>query len=284
MYSEISCIYKITSPSGKIYIGQTVNLRNRVRKYKGMFFKGQLKLWNNCQKYNWQPLDTLSVIEECPIDKLNEREIFWISFYDAYHTGLNCDEGGSGRKGYKPSQETKEKLRKANLGNKHSEETKVKISESLKGISKEERSSWKTNKGVPLTQDHIAKIKKTKKDNPFKMSDAQRKQVSENNLGNTYRLGKTHNDETKKKISESKKGVNSTYRDKKIFNVTTGDIYASQREAAEKLETRSANILRACNGERKSCKGFILKYFEDVFNEEKDSDPIGCGDICGKWD
>ena len=44
------------------------------------------------------------------------------------------------------------------------EETKVKISESLKGISKEERSSWKTNKGVPLTQDHIANIKKTKKD------------------------------------------------------------------------------------------------------------------------
>ena len=37
MYKEISCIYKITSPSGKIYIGQTVNLKNRVRKSSRLY-------------------------------------------------------------------------------------------------------------------------------------------------------------------------------------------------------------------------------------------------------
>lgn len=279
MYKEISCIYKITSPSGKIYIGQTVNLKNRVRKYKGMFFKGQLKLWNDCQKYNWKPIDTLEVLEECPVEDLDNREIYWISYYNTYNNGLNCDQGGSGRRGYSPSPETKEKLSKANLGKTHTTETKLKISNALKAIPKEERFTWKTNKGIPLSKDHIDKIKKSKKDNPFKMSSEQRKQISENNLGNTNMLGKTHSDETKRKISESKKGVKLTCYDKKILNLTTGEIYLSQREAAEKLDTRIANILRVCNGERKTCKGCLLKYFEESSNEEKVSDIIGSGNL-----
>lgn len=272
MYKEISCIYKITSPSGKVYIGQTINLKNRTRKYKGMFFKGQLKLWNNCQKYNWNPLDTLEVIEECLVDDLNKQEIYWINYYDSFNNGLNCDLGGVGRLGYSHSEETKEKLRTSNLGKKHTEESKTKISIAMQNIPKEVRSTWKTNKGTKLSKDHTDKIKQSKKENPFKMSKQQRENISKNNIGNTNMLGKTHTDETKLKISESKKGKILTCYDKKILNVTTGVVYQSQREAAEKLETRIANILRVCNGDRKTCKGMVLKYYE-----EEDCSSIGSG-------
>lgn len=33
-------IYKLTSPSGKVYIGQSINLKNRFRHYKSNKSKG----------------------------------------------------------------------------------------------------------------------------------------------------------------------------------------------------------------------------------------------------
>jgi len=34
------------------------------------------------------------VIEECPKEKLDEREIYWIKFYDSYNNGYNLTKGG----------------------------------------------------------------------------------------------------------------------------------------------------------------------------------------------
>ena len=48
-------IYKITAPSGAVYIGQTINTRKRKSDYNCGSFKKQTQLWNNCQKYNWNP-------------------------------------------------------------------------------------------------------------------------------------------------------------------------------------------------------------------------------------
>jgi group I intron endonuclease len=39
---------------------------------------------------------TLSVIEECEKDKLDEREIYWINYYNSYYSGYNSTKGGSG--------------------------------------------------------------------------------------------------------------------------------------------------------------------------------------------
>ena len=96
-------IYKVTSPNGKVYIGQSINLYSRKIQYKALNFKKQTKLWNNCQKYNWNPIDCLEVIDECYCgpDKciLNLREIYWIHEYDSFKNGLNCSEGGKGNLG-----------------------------------------------------------------------------------------------------------------------------------------------------------------------------------------
>lgn len=110
-----SYIYKITSPSGKIYIGQTIDLIRRKSKYKRLDCKQQPKVFNSIVKYTWE-LHIFEVIEEISdTDKssLNEREQYWISYYDSMNNGLNCTGGGDSKI---ISSETIEKIRNSKLG------------------------------------------------------------------------------------------------------------------------------------------------------------------------
>ena len=52
-------IYKITAPNGAVYIGQTISYRKRKYQYNKGKFTRQTKLWNSCQKYCWNPADSM---------------------------------------------------------------------------------------------------------------------------------------------------------------------------------------------------------------------------------
>jgi group I intron endonuclease len=75
-------IYKITSPTGKIYIGQSVNIEKRWKKYLNYHCKNQVKLYNSFKKYNSEN-HYFKIIEKCQELKLNEREIFWGKYYNS---------------------------------------------------------------------------------------------------------------------------------------------------------------------------------------------------------
>ena len=47
-------IYKITSPSGKVYVGQSVNIERRLKEYKILKCKKQVKLYNSFIKYGFE--------------------------------------------------------------------------------------------------------------------------------------------------------------------------------------------------------------------------------------
>src|SRR3990172_7383010 len=181
--NRLGYIYKIVSPNNKIYIGQTINVKHRKAQYKTLHFKRQKKLWNNCNFYDWNPLNTFEIIEECLCgdDKLflNEREIYWISFYDSFNNGLNCNQGGNGNIGYIPSDETREKMRQKKIGIKHpewrnkrkserqqghklSKKTKDKISET-KRKNMNDRTKEKIRIGLMGNKDGIANKGNTKK-------------------------------------------------------------------------------------------------------------------------
>lgn len=258
---ETGFIYKTISPNGKIYIGQTINFEQRCRKYKGNAFKGQKKLWNSCQKYSWNPIDNIEVIDKCIISELDLKEIYWIEYYDSYNKGLNSDLGGKGRRGFKHTKETKEKLKVINLGKKHTNETKIKISISTKGKTKSDKR--KSLDGRKLTVEHIEKIKETKRRNPYKMTDEQKKKVSLSNIGNKKRLGKKHSDKTKNKISETKKGISNKSLSVKIICVNTGVIYESQTDAAKKLNLKQQSISRVCNKGRDKYKGLVFMFYDE---------------------
>ncbi len=133
-------IYKIVSPSGKIYIGQTIDLYRRKMKYKGLRCEQQSKIYNSILKYGWEN-HIFEVIEILVYDKefLNEREKYWIKEYNSFIDGLNLTGGGDSKE---ISEETIEKIRKSKLGKpspfkgkKMSDEQKMKISQKMMGNS-----------------------------------------------------------------------------------------------------------------------------------------------------
>jgi group I intron endonuclease len=148
-------IYKITSPSGKVYVGQSIDIKYRFSYYYRYECKNQIRLYNSFLKYGVSN-HIFEIIEECEIDFLNNRELFWQKHYDTINEkGLNCfyttDENGH----REISEKTKLKMSLAQKGRKHSEETRLKISESNKGKIMSEESKIKASqtkkgcKGLP---------------------------------------------------------------------------------------------------------------------------------------
>lgn len=136
-------IYKITSPSGKIYIGQSIDIKYRFSYYYRGDCKHQKRLYNSFLKYGISN-HIFEIVEECEINQLNIRELFWQKHYKTIdEKGLNCfyttDENGH----REISEETKFKMSIAQKGRKHSKETKLKISESNKGKIMSEESKLK---------------------------------------------------------------------------------------------------------------------------------------------
>lgn len=96
-------IYKITSPTNRIYVGKTNNLRKRKTEHIRQAQKGtQGLLYNSIRKYGWAQ-HKLEIIEEVEDSLLNEREIFWIKEFKTYwkdnEQGMNLTKGGDGNNG-----------------------------------------------------------------------------------------------------------------------------------------------------------------------------------------
>lgn len=93
-----SGIYRISSiDSGKAYIGQSVDMRTRFNAHIKGGISGQPasnQLYQEMRKYGCNRF-TFEVLEEVPKSQLNEREIYWISFYKTKEFGLNISGGGA---------------------------------------------------------------------------------------------------------------------------------------------------------------------------------------------
>ncbi len=113
----MSGIYKITNPKGKIYIGESKNIKKRFQLYKGYFCQKQSKLYNSLRKYGYIN-HKFEIIEYCDINNLPERERYWQDFYDVLNRkkGLNCMLTPTFDKKQQLSEETKLKISKANKG------------------------------------------------------------------------------------------------------------------------------------------------------------------------
>lgn len=84
-------IYKITSPSNKIYVGQSKHIEKRFYDYQRGRCEQQRRLFNSLFKHGWKN-HTFEIIEECDKQDLNCRERYWQDFYDVLNRekGLNC--------------------------------------------------------------------------------------------------------------------------------------------------------------------------------------------------
>lgn len=92
-------IYKITNLiSNQAYIGQSVDIASRFKQHikcgLGIDAPASNKLYKSMIEdgvWNF----SFELLEECPKDKLNERESFWIDLYQTNKVGLNSTKGNS---------------------------------------------------------------------------------------------------------------------------------------------------------------------------------------------
>ena len=170
-------IYRYKSPSGKYYIGQTINEERRRRCFLYDEMYGGVKIDRARKKYgpkNFEYTVLVKITGDNPeeIKKyLNTLEIGFIKMYNSIENGYNIAAGGEGCAGYHPTEETRRKMGDIHRG----------------------KEPW--NKGKSMTEDQ----KKKMRGRTF--SEEHRRKLSE------AKRGKTLPDEQKKKMSEAHKGV-----------------------------------------------------------------------------
>ena len=189
-------IYKITSPNGKVYIGQTIDIKRRFKTYKSLKCKEQPRLYKSFIKYGVDA-HKFEIVGEFLKSELTKFErYFQEMFKSTGKNGLNCllvsnDEFSGehsiqtkikiskalkGKKAHQNSingaikynkervlsEESRYKLGNGNRGKKQSEEWKQKLSIARKGLKRSEETKRKISekmKGRVLTEEHKEKLK-----------------------------------------------------------------------------------------------------------------------------
>ena len=91
-------IYLITNDvNSKVYVGQTIQTLNKRFNGHCCYSKSDrsinMYIKRAIHKYGRDKFH-IQLIEECPVNILDEREKYWINFYDSYNTGYNLTLGG----------------------------------------------------------------------------------------------------------------------------------------------------------------------------------------------
>jgi group I intron endonuclease len=153
-------IYKITSLSGRIYIGQSKNIDQRFEYYKRLKCRPQIRLYKSLLKYGVDN-HIFETIEECSIDLLNNRERYWQEFYNVLgKKGLNCNLVSTQNCPKVLSEETKSRISNSLIGFKHTEESRRKI---IKGLT-----------GRPVSEETRRKISESNKNKNFSIERRQK--------------------------------------------------------------------------------------------------------------
>ena len=183
-------IYKIVNTiNNKVYIGRTVNCKQRWQRHVRSAKKETSHIYNAMRKYGVDKFSMI-VIQSCSSkEKANEIERMLIKEYNSLKNGYNSTEGGDGLSN--PSKETRIKLSMAMKGKGHpqSEETKIKIALANKG-----QIPW-------------IKGKKQSEEHKQKRADARRGQKHSEESKQKNReahLGKRHSQETKQKMRKAR--------------------------------------------------------------------------------
>lgn len=86
-------IYKITNKINNLsYIGQSINIERRWQEHQRE--KDNTLIHKAIREYGIQNF-SFEIIEECSLDELNNKEIYWIKYYDTFNNGYNMTLGGS---------------------------------------------------------------------------------------------------------------------------------------------------------------------------------------------
>lgn len=223
--SGIYCIENIIT--NKKYIGQSINIKDRWSKHKSELNHQThdndylQKAWNKYGENNFK----FYIIERCNIKDLDEKEIYYIEYYNTLNRnyGYNLKSGGQCN------------------GSQVTDYVKEKLSKALKKTYANNEEIREMRRKAALAQWSNPEIKA--------------KILKENN----GMYGKHHTAEAKKKISEKRMGKPSPHRNTTpVLCVELNKTFQDAVTACEKLglkKTSTGSILQVCRHERKTCGG-----------------------------
>ena len=120
MKPKICCIYKLENLiNGKVYIGQTQNFHQRELDHKHMMKYGHSNRWikADVDQYGMENF-SMSILEECSPDKLDEKEIYWIDKLKSYNRDYGYNNSMGGKNHVVVSEQTKKLMSRAFMGEK----------------------------------------------------------------------------------------------------------------------------------------------------------------------
>ena len=219
-------IYIITNPTGKVYIGQSANIENRIQRYHAKTCKDQPLLYNSIIKYGWDQ-HQWDILEVCQLEKLNDRERYYIAKFQSNKrpTGLNLTSGGQDY--FFHSAEVRLKMSAAQKGNKKTLGRIASIREIQKRVAK--------LKGKKRTAEQRARMSKARKG---------------------IKLSAQHIENMKKGMLLHKSNM------KKVIDTTTGQIFPNCKEAANYAGVKKTTLIAKLNGQNPN--NTTLKYLENV--------------------
>lgn len=238
------CVYKHTSPSGKVYIGITKK-KATYRWANGLGYKTSPHFWNAIQKYGWENIaheiliDGISKEEACAEER---RLIAELNATDPSF-GYNQKSGGE-------------------LGSAMNDEVKAKLSRSLKAFyarnpqAAEEISRRVT--GYHHTEDAKAKMSAAKKGRTFTQTPEWRRHIGEANKAKIADDPKYYERISNRCRENGAKAAKSVVQ----MDMDGNEIsrFKSGQEAERETGIPNGNIGRCCKGYTKSAGGYKWRY------------------------
>lgn len=224
--SKTSGIYIIyRKKSNQMYIGQASDIQRRWASHILMLRKNQhhcTHLQHAWNKYG-QDSFAFAVIEDCLVDRLNERESAYLEAFSGsdilYNIGIFA---GAAMRGRKRSPQSIEKFRQSMMGRVVSDETRAKISAANTGKVHSSESIERQRKAMTGRKRSVQSIEKFRQTRiGYSVSDETKEKIRNAHLGkkngphsderkekiSKANMGRLVSDETRRKISEANKGT-----------------------------------------------------------------------------
>lgn len=219
----------------KWYVGQSNNVYKRLGAHTDRLRRGDHPLLELQADYNRLGRDSFEVyvLEFCDLEKLNERECFWIKEKDAVKNGYCTSTGGYSASGIKMSEETRRKMSETRKGHIVTQETRDKISQSNKG----------RNSGFG-GHHHTEEVKE-------KIAQSKR------GIARPQYVIDAMNNATKGKPAHNRR---------EVICIDTGEIFPSVRLAGQSVGG-SGSGLSGSLSHNTTYKGYLFKYVDDIESE-----------------
>lgn len=245
--------------NNKAYVGQTCQKPGYRWGKQGKGYQNNIIFYEDILKYGWDEGFRHIILEEgLSESEVDERERFWIKYYDSYNNGYNLTSGGSNHNVF------------SDIAKKHLSNARKKYWNSEEGIQKRKEMSiiantfWNSKEGKQKAKEHSLRI--SGENNP--------------NYG-----GKSFNGDTIKKQSDMKKGelnpnFNKTgfnnHLSKPVYCEELNKFFGSGSLASKETKIDASSITRCCKNKQKTAGGYHWRYAnEDEILKIKEGKNIG---------